>query len=420
MRPSAARGATRRSPAPRSASSPSAAAGHSWDPRDAAARALEPVQHAHPPGREHPRLPAVELDRVRRVGLRAGRGPAGRAALFRQAAAGGEARRAPGSWSMTSACRSNPGETPEMRMVRFRTLGCYPLSGAVESRADDAGGHHRRDARRPHQRAPGPPDRQRRGGLDGEEEARGLFLMDTTAHAARAAEAQAHGLLRFLTCGSVDDGKSTLIGRLLYDSQLIFEDTLAAIDEGQPQARHDRRGHRPRPAGRRARGRAPAGHHHRRRLPLLRHAAPRPSSSPTRRATSSTRATWRPARRTPTLAIILIDARKGVLTQTRRHCYICSLLGIRDIVVAVNKIDLVGFNQDVFDRIVGDYLTFAARARLPLHRADPDLARASATTSPRGPATCPGTAARRWSSTSRPWMSRTTWRTSPSASRCSG
>src|SRR3712207_4937216 len=60
------------------------------------------------------------------------------------------------------------------------------------------------------------------------------------------------------------------------------------------------------------------------------------------------------------LAIILIDARKGVLTQTKRHSFICSLLGIRNIVVAVNKIDLVGFSQDVFDRIVGDYLTFAA------------------------------------------------------------
>ena len=79
-------------------------------------------------------------------------------------------------------------------------------------------------------------------------------------------------LLRFLTCGSVDDGKSTLIGRLLYDTKLIFEDQLADARARLQEARHDRRRHRFRAAGRRSRGRARAGHHHRRRLPLLRDA----------------------------------------------------------------------------------------------------------------------------------------------------
>ena len=78
-------------------------------------------------------------------------------------------------------------------------------------------------------------------------------------------------LLRFLTCGSVDDGKSTLIGRLLYDTKLLFEDTLAALEKDSQEIRHHRRGYRLRAAGGRAGGRARAGHHHRRRLSLLRH-----------------------------------------------------------------------------------------------------------------------------------------------------
>ena len=79
------------------------------------------------------------------------------------------------------------------------------------------------------------------------------------------------------------------------------------------------------------------------------------SSWPTRPATSNTPATWSPARRTRTSAIVLIDARKGVLDQTRRHAAIASLLGIRDVVLAVNKMDLVGFDQAVFERIVADF-----------------------------------------------------------------
>ena len=152
-------------------------------------------------------------------------------------------------------------------------------------------------------------------------------------------------LLRFLTCGSVDDGKSTLIGRLLYDTKLIFEDQLAALAHDSPQARHHRRGHRLRAAGRRPRGRARAGHHHRRRLPL--------SSPPPRRTfiVADTPGHEQYTRNMATgasnadLAVILIDARKGVLTQTRRHAYICSLLGIRHVVLAVNKIDLVGYRR---------------------------------------------------------------------------
>ena len=106
-------------------------------------------------------------------------------------------------------------------------------------------------------------------------------------------------LLRFATAGSVDDGKSTLIGRLLYDTKPIFADQLDARRADAASARGDGDA-RPRAADRRPARRARAGHHDRRRLPLLRHAAGASSSSPTRPATSSTRATWSPAPRPPT------------------------------------------------------------------------------------------------------------------------
>src|SRR5207237_7658762 len=92
-------------------------------------------------------------------------------------------------------------------------------------------GYRARDAHRPHLRAPGPPDRHGRSRLDGKEEARGLFLMVREPTLAEMLKPRAKGLLRFLTCGSVDDGKSTLIGRLLYDSKLIFEDQLATLEK---------------------------------------------------------------------------------------------------------------------------------------------------------------------------------------------
>ena len=199
---------------------------------------------------------------------------------------------------MTTACRCSPARRRGCGMVRFRTLGCYPLTGAVQSDAADARRHHRRDARLDHLRAPGPADRHRRGRLDGEEEARGLFLM-TMARRCRSSPDALARPLRFLTCGSVDDGKSTLIGRLLYEQKLHLRRPALGARARLAQARHDRRGHRFRAAGRRARGRARAGHHDRRRLSLLLDAAALASSSPTRPATSNTPATWRPAPRTP-------------------------------------------------------------------------------------------------------------------------
>src|ERR687893_1272351 len=170
---------------------------------------------------------------------------------------------------------------------------------------------------------------------------------------------QRKSLLRFLTCGSVDDGKSTLIGRLLYDSKLIFEDHLAALE--RDSARHGTVGDDIDFAL------LVDGLEAEREQGITIDVAYRFFSTPKRSfIVADTPGHEQYTRNMATgasnseLAVILIDARKGVLTQTRRHSYICSLLGIRHLVVAVNKIDLVGFSQDVFDRIVGDYLTFAS------------------------------------------------------------
>ena len=138
-------------------------------------------------------------------------------------------------------------------------------------------------------------------------------------------------LLRFITCGSVDDGKSTLIGRLLYESQDALRGSARGARGRLEEGRHAGRRSRLRAAARRPRGRARAGDHDRRRLPLLLDRPSASSSSPTRPGTSSTRATWSPALRPRTCAMILVDARKGVLTQTRRHSFMVSLLGIRHV-----------------------------------------------------------------------------------------
>ena len=111
--------------------------------------------------------------------------------------------------------------------MRFRTLGCYPADRRDRERGGDGRGDRRRDAAHHHLRTPGPGDRPRcRQRQHGAEEAGGLFLMP------------GHRLLRFITCGSVDDGKSTLIGRLLYDSRQISDDQLAALEADSKALRH--------------------------------------------------------------------------------------------------------------------------------------------------------------------------------------
>ena len=170
---------------------------------------------------------------------------------------------------------------------------------------------------------------------------------------------QHKSLLRFITCGSVDDGKSTLIGRLLYDSKMIFEDQLAAL-----QADSKRMGTQGQNidfallvdglAAEREQG-------------ITIDVAYRFFATDKRKfIVADTPGHEQYTRNmvtgasTADLAVILIDARKGVLTQTRRHSYLAHLIGIRNLVLAVNKMDLVGYEQAKYGAIVEDFRAFAA------------------------------------------------------------
>lgn len=169
---------------------------------------------------------------------------------------------------------------------------------------------------------------------------------------------QNKSLLRFITCGSVDDGKSTLIGRLLYDSKMIFEDQLAQLEadsktQGTQGQEIDFALLVDGLAAEREQG-------------ITIDVAYRFFATEKRKfIVADTPGHEQYTRNmvtgasTAELAVILIDARKGVLTQTRRHSYLCHLLGIRNIVLAVNKMDLVDFSQATFDQIVAEYESFA-------------------------------------------------------------
>ena len=167
-------------------------------------------------------------------------------------------------------------------------------------------------------------------------------------------------LLRFLTCGSVDDGKSTLIGRLLFDSKLIFEDHLSAL--AKDSRKHGTTGEDIDLAL------LVDGLEAEREQGITIDVAYRYFSTDRRKfIVADTPGHEQYTRNMATgasnseLAVILVDARKGVLTQTRRHAYIASLLGIRHVVLAVNKIDLVGFSQSIFTDVTAAFGTFAAK-----------------------------------------------------------
>jgi len=170
---------------------------------------------------------------------------------------------------------------------------------------------------------------------------------------------QKKSLLRFITCGSVDDGKSTLIGRLLYDSKLIFEDQLAALEADSKKVGTQ--------GGEIDFALLVDGLAAEREQGITIDVAYRFFSTDKRKfIVADTPGHEQYTRNmvtgasTADLAVILIDARKGVLTQTRRHSFLVSLIGIRHIVLAVNKMDLVGYDQQVFETIVADYRAFAA------------------------------------------------------------
>ena len=171
-------------------------------------------------------------------------------------------------------------------------------------------------------------------------------------------------LLRFLTAGSVDDGKSTLIGRLLFDSKKIYEDQLAALERDSKRVGN-------------------AGEHIDYALLLDGLKAEREqgitidvayryfSTNKRKFIIADTPGHEQYTRNmitggsTANLAVILVDARTGVITQTRRHTFLVSLLGIKHVVLAVNKMDLVGFDRSVFDSIVATFRAFTAPLGIP-------------------------------------------------------
>ncbi|WP_443751207.1 sulfate adenylyltransferase subunit CysN [Asticcacaulis solisilvae] len=183
--------------------------------------------------------------------------------------------------------------------------------------------------------------------------------LDTQALIDYLAGHEKKSLLRFLTCGSVDDGKSTLIGRLLYDTKLIFEDQLAGIERDSKKF------------GTTGEDIDLAllvdGLQAEREQGITIDVAYRFFTTDKRKfIVADTPGHEQYTRNMATgasnsdLAVILIDARKGILTQTRRHSFIVSLLGIRHVVLAVNKIDLMDYSEAVFEQIVAEYREFSA------------------------------------------------------------
>ena len=166
-------------------------------------------------------------------------------------------------------------------------------------------------------------------------------------------------ILRFITCGSVDDGKSTLIGRLLYDSKMIFEDQMTQLEfdsrkfgtQGQnidfPLLVDGLAAEREQGITIDVAYRFFSTN----KRKFIVSDAPGHEQYTRNMITGASNAD---------VAILLIDARKGVMTQTRRHSYLCHLLGIKKIVLAVNKMDLVDYQQAAFDNIVSNYENFAA------------------------------------------------------------
>ena len=165
-------------------------------------------------------------------------------------------------------------------------------------------------------------------------------------------------LLRFLTCGNVDDGKSTLIGRLLFDSKLIYEDQMAAIEKDSQKFNTT--------DGDFDLALLVDGLQSEREQGITIDVAYRYFSTDKRKfIIADTPGHEQYTRNMVTgastcdLAIVMVDARRGIQTQTRRHSYICSLLGIKHIIVAINKMDLVDYSQDVYQKIKADYREMA-------------------------------------------------------------
>jgi bifunctional enzyme CysN/CysC len=171
------------------------------------------------------------------------------------------------------------------------------------------------------------------------------------------------GLLRFITCGSVDDGKSTLIGRMLYDSKLLFEDQLASIEKDSKRwgTQGDEIDFALLVDGLAAEREQGITIDVAYRFFATEHRKFIVADTPGHEQYTRNMVT---GASTADAAVILVDARQGVLTQTRRHSYLVALLGIRHVALAINKMDLVDYSRERYEKIVGDYREFAGRIGL--------------------------------------------------------
>jgi sulfate adenylyltransferase subunit 1 len=186
--------------------------------------------------------------------------------------------------------------------------------------------------------------------------------MGTPTTTGRAVEARPMDLLRFATAGSVDDGKSTLIGRLLYDTKTIFEDQLAAVEQVS-RARGDEYTNL---------ALLTDGLRAEREQGITIDVAYRYFATPRRKfIIADTPGHIQYTRNmvtgasTADLALVLVDARNGLVEQSRRHAFLCSLLRVPHLVLCVNKMDLVGYDQGVYEAIAAEFTTFAAKLDAP-------------------------------------------------------
>ena len=187
------------------------------------------------------------------------------------------------------------------------------------------------------------------------------FDFNASSFAAASLASAQHNLLRFTTAGSVDDGKSTLIGRLLYDSQAVYEDQLASVKKSRIN----------RSTGPIDFSLLTDGLRAEREQGITIDVAYRYFSTPRRKFIIADTPGHEQYTRnmatgasTADAAIVLIDATKGLLSQSRRHAYIASLLGIRHVIAAINKMDLVAYSQEVFERISADFQELAEKLSL--------------------------------------------------------
>ena len=257
-----------------------------------------------------------------------------------------------------------------MRSIRFRTLGCYPLTGAIESNAKSVSDVIRETLLTSTSERQGRTiDKDQNSSLE-QKNNKVIFrciimnakLFKTDPLISKNIEEylkkhQNKSLLRFITCGSVDDGKSTLIGRLLYDSKMIFEDQLKQLREDSKKL------------GTNGKNIDFAllvdGLAAEREQGITIDVAYRYFNTEKRKfIVADTPGHEQYTRNmvtgasTAELAIILVDARKGILDQTKRHTYLCHLLGIKNFILAINKMDLVKYEQNIFVEIKNNYNKF--------------------------------------------------------------